>query len=121
MVYAYNKKSSGVIMSGYVEITLQEMKEYLESLSLIMHKRDIKTEWVANKVFSCNGNNYLIRVYTTINPDEVSRGVGSDAIRVGVFSSNGEWIFGSKRVNRTLNWKKSIQSRIQELEERLQK
>lgn len=106
-------------MSTYVEIPLREMTDFLESLNFTMHKRDPKTEWVANKVFECNRNTYLIRVYTSINPDERSRGVGTDAIRVGVFSSNGEWIFGSKRVNRTKNWKKSIESRISELETRL--
>lgn len=107
--------------SGYIEISLPEMKKFLESQEFIMHKRDPKTEWVANKIYTCNGNNYVIRVYTTINPDDVSRGVGSDAIRVGVFSSKGEWMFGSKRVNRTKNWQKSIQTRISKLEERLQK
>lgn len=107
--------------SGYVEISLEEMSKFLESLEFRMHKRDPKTEWVANKIYLCNGNNYIIRVYTTINPEERSRGVGSDAIRVGVFSSNGEWIFGSKRVNRTKNWQNSIKQRITELEERIQK
>jgi len=107
-------------MSGYVEISLKEMSEFLESLGLIMHKRDPNTEWVANKIFTTN-NNYLIRVYTSINPEDRSRGVGKDAIRVGVYTSNGEWVFGSKRCNRTKNWKNAIQTRIKELEERLQK
>ena len=105
--------------SGYVEITLQEMKEFLESSGFRMYKRDPKTEWVANKLFPVEGSIYVIRVYTTINPDEKSRVVGSDAIRVGVFTSNGEWVFGSKRVNRTKNWKESIKIRIKELEDRL--
>jgi hypothetical protein len=97
------------------------MKEFLEPLEFRMHKRDLKTEWVANKIFPFNNLNYIIRIYTTINPEDVSRGVGTDAIRVGVFTSKGEWVFGTKRVNRTKNWKKSIQQRIQELEERLNK
>ncbi len=106
-------------MSKYVEIKLEKMSEFLESLNFTLHKRDPKTEWVANKIFESNNNLYLIRVYTSINPEERSRGVGTDAIRVGVFSSNGEWIFGTKRVNRTKNWKKSIESRIKEIETRL--
>lgn len=106
--------------SGYVEISLEEMTKFLELQEFIMWKRDPKTEWVANKIYNCNGNNYVVRIYTTINPDDVSRKVGSDAIRCGVFSSNGEWMFGSKRVNRTKNWQNSIKSRVQELEERLQ-
>ncbi len=106
-------------MSKYVEIKLEEMSEFLKSLGFISHKRDSKTEWVANKIFESNNNLYLIRVYTSVNPEERSRGVGTDAIRVGVFSSNGEWIFGTKRVNRTKNWKKSIESRIKEIENRL--
>jgi len=95
------------------------MTEFLESLGFILHKRDTETEWVANKIFESNNNTYIIRIYTSINLEERSRGVGTDAIRVGVFSSNGEWIFGTKRVNRTKNWKKSIESRIKELEKRL--
>ena len=106
-------------MSKYVEIKLEEMSEFLKSLNFILYKRDPKTEWVANKIFELNKNMYLLRVYTSINPEERSRGVGTDAIRVGVFSSNGEWIFGTKRVNRTKNWKKSIESRIKEIETRL--
>ncbi len=106
-------------MSKYVEIKLEEMSEFLESLNFTLHKRDPKTEWVANKIFESNNNLYLIRVHTSVNPEERSRGVGTDAIRVGVFSSNGEWIFGTKRVNRTKNWKKSIESRIKEIENRL--
>ena len=108
-------------MSGYVEISLKEMSEFLESLGFTMHKRDPNTEWVANKIFTVDNNNYLIRVYTSINPEDRSRGVGTDAIRVGVYTSNGEWVFGSKRCNRTKNWKNAIQTRIQELKERLQK
>ena len=105
--------------SGYVEISLKEMSEFLEALEFRMHKRDANTEWVANKIFTVDTDNYLIRVYTSINPDEKSRGCGSDAIRVGVFNSNGEWMFGTGRVNRTKNWQNSIKSRIQELEDRL--
>jgi len=106
-------------MSGYVEISLKEMTEFLESQGFMMHHRDPQTEWVANKIFVVDKDIYLIRVYTSINPDDRSRGVGTDAIRVGVYTSHGEWVFGSKRVNRTKNWKKSIETRIQELEERL--
>lgn len=105
--------------SGYVEITLEEMRDFLEALGFIMHKRDSKTEWVANKIFSVEKTLYLIRVYTSINPDEKSRGSGTDAIRVGVFSSSGEWVFGTKRANRTKNWRDAIKTRIEELETRL--
>jgi len=109
-------------MSGYVEISLEEMKQFLESQGFIMWKKDPRTEWQANKIFNCNGINYLIHIFTSINPDDRSRGVGTDAIRCCVFTTTSpkpEWVFGTKRVNRTKNWQKSIQSRIQELEERL--
>jgi len=105
--------------SGYVEITLEEMKNFLEPHGFIMHKRDEKTEWVANKIFQCEKTLYLIRVYTSINPNERSRGSGSDAIRLGVFTSNGEWVFGTKRVNRTKNWRDAIQIRVTELKMKL--
>jgi len=105
--------------SRYIEISLEEMREFLESQGFRMHKRDSKTEWVANKIFQVEKNLYLIRVYTSINPEERSRGSGTDAIRVGVFSSNGEWIFGTKRANRTKNWRDAIKTRTEELEKRL--
>jgi hypothetical protein len=105
--------------SGYIEISLEEMKNFLEPLGFIMHKRDAKTEWVANKIFIVEKNLYLIRIYTSINPEERSRGSGTDAIRVGIFTSNGEWVFGTKRVNRTKNWRKAIVDRVKELEDRL--
>ena len=104
----------------YVEISLQEMKEFLESLGFRMHKRDPQTEWVANKIFPCDGINYVIRVSTSINTDEKSRNIGADAIRVGVHQgSDGSWVFGSKRVNRTKNWKDAVKNRIEEVETRL--
>jgi hypothetical protein len=106
-------------MSGYVEISLKEMSEFLESQGFIMWKKDPRTEWQANKIFNCGGSNYLIHIYTSINPDDMSRGVGQDAIRVCVFTSEPKWVFGTKRVNRTKNWQKSIISRIEELETRL--
>jgi hypothetical protein len=110
-------------MSGYVEISLKEMSDFLESLGFIMWKKDPRTEWQANKIFNFEGINYLIHIYTSINPDDMSRGVGKDAIRVCVFtttSPKAEWVFGSKRVNRTKNWQNSIKTRIEELETRLQ-
>lgn len=105
--------------SGYVEISLEEMKNFLEPLGFIMHKRDPKTEWVANKIFGYDGRIYLVRVYTSVNPEERSRGSGSDAIRVTMFTSNGEWVFGTKRANRTKNWRNAINEGIKELEDRL--
>ncbi len=109
-------------MSGYVEIPLETMKTFLEAQGFIMHKRDANTEHVANKIFTVEGINYVVRVYTSINPDDKSRSVGKDAIRVCVYlGSDGSWVFGTKRVNRTKNWQKSILSRIEELEGRLVK
>ncbi len=107
------------IRSGYVEITLEEMKNFLEPLGFIMHKRDSQTEWVANKIFSYDRKLYLVRVYTSINPEERSRGSGSDALRVTMFTSNGEWVFGTKRANRTKNWREAIKTRIKELEDKI--
>jgi len=107
-------------MSTYVEISLNEMKSFLEGQGFILHKRDPKTEWVANKIVQTQKASYLIRVFTSINPEDRSRGVGSDAIKCGVFSSTtGTWIMGTSRVNRTTNWRKNLAQRIQELEKKL--
>ncbi len=106
-------------MNTYVEIPLNEMKSFLEGQGFILHKRDARTEYVANKIVQTQKASYVIRVYTSINPDDRSRGVGSDAIKCGVFSSVGHWVIGTGRVNRTKNWQKNIIERIQSLESKL--
>lgn len=109
-------------MPNYVEISLSEMKTYLEKQGFILHKPNPKTEWVANKIITTTEGDFLIRVYTSINPEDRSRGIGTDAIRAGCFSGkDGSWQFGTKRVNRTQFWKQNLQSRIQEIEKRLLK
>ena len=64
-----------------------------------------------------------IRVYSGIEPTGVSRGVGEDAIRVEVYwIRSPEKVYrigGSKRVNRTQNWRKSLEQRIRDWKEML--
>lgn len=62
-------------------------------------------------------NRYSIRVYTGINPDGHSRGVGKDAIRVEVYywdKSNlcPVRVGGSKRVHRVENWRANLTKRL---------
>lgn len=109
------KKSKN--MPTYTKITLEEMKNFLEPQGFTLHKRDDRTEYVANKIQDGN----IIRVYTSINPEDRSRRSGDDAIRVGVFDSHGNWMFGQKRVNRTENWKENVQDRINKCILRLHK
>ena len=106
-------------MNTYVEIPLNEMKSFLEKEGFILHKRDERTEWVANKIVQTQKASYVIRIFTSINPEDKSRGVGSDAIKLGVFSSTGHWIMGNSRVNRTKNWQKNILERIKSLNQKL--
>ncbi len=107
----------------YQDITLQEMTDYLEMIGFRMYKRDPNTEWIANKIVMFGFRPCVIRVYTSINPNNKSRKVGTDAIRVGVFDgvSPCKWLFGTKRVNRTQGWKANMFQRIDYCEERIKK
>lgn len=67
---------------------------------------------VYNKNYKCS-----LRVFTGINPSGESREVGKDAIRVEAYYRTNPTdepvrIGGSKRVNRTTNWRKSLNERI---------
>ena len=59
----------------------------------------------------------LIKVYSSIHKDSgISRGVGKDAIRVGVISTiTNKGLIKSKRINRVPGWDKRLVERVEEI------
>lgn len=102
-------------MSNYYNISEQEMRAFLTPLGF----QPIQLPSTKELVFGKRLNHKLpltLRVYTGINPDGHSRGVGEDAIRVNLFWRNqlGEIkkAGGSKRVHRVTNWQKNLKNRL---------
>jgi hypothetical protein len=106
----------------YVNINKSEMQEFLVPKGfqeMIIPNTD---EIVFGKRVDQNGIKFSIRVYTGINPSGDSRKSGSDAIRVAVFMKVGEAIkkgVSGKRVHRVLGWKANLQSRLDEIIQKL--
>ena len=114
-------------MAQYVNITLDEMREFLVNLPKSGHfhcygegnvpKLDDKTvEKVFGHVFKMGPGTACFRVYTGINPDGDSRDVGADAIRVYVYyrNANGDtrMVHKARRVHRVKGWRDNLKARL---------
>lgn len=103
-------------MAEYYDISLSEMREFLESqgfqVIVVPRTREI--------VFSrrIKGSRYplSLRVYTGITSSGHSRSVGKDAIRVTLWCKVAEdqimMLGGAKRVHRVKGWKQNLQDRL---------
>lgn len=107
----------------YVNVTIDEMREFLELDSdvagwvEITNKLAGTKETVFAKRVDKDGMQLSLRIYTGINPNGKSRDVGKDAIRVELFFRDDEGNVsraghGCKRVHRVVNWRKNLQSRL---------
>jgi hypothetical protein len=68
-------------------------------------------EYVFQKYIDRNGKQYTLKLYTSISKyTDDSRDVGTDAIRLVVYSDGNH--FGEGRVNRTQNWKENMRKRV---------
>jgi len=103
-------------MAHFYNISLDEMREFLESQGFAQVKPPRTTELVFGKRVDQENIPLTLRVYTGINPSGHSRPVGKDAIRVVLFMQTPDMkitkLGGSKRVHRVLFWKKNLQDRI---------
>jgi len=102
-------------MAHFYNISLDEMREFLEAQGFAQIKLPRTTELVFAKRVDQDDLPLSLRIYTGINPSGNSRAVGKDAIRVTLFMRTPEKIIklgGSKRVHRVLNWKKNLQDRL---------
>jgi len=113
-------------MSGnrYANPTLQEMHDFLTAIGM---KRDEPSEHTKTKEITysrmlsrdAEGNKTSIVVFTTIRHNGLTRRSGSDAIRVTLFAEPFGFVKGTKRVNRTRNWRLNTLKRIEGMEDSL--
>lgn len=112
--------------STFVNITKEEMEVFLSSQGFSIIPLENSGEIVFGKRVDNNRMKLSLRIYTGIDKrSDVSRGVGEDAIRLSLFYKNSSdeivKLNGCKRVNRTTNWRKNLQSRINNFNEMLPK
>jgi len=112
--------------STFVDISKQEMEQFLKEQGFIELNLDLISETVFAKRVDNNGMKLSLRIYSGIEKNSGhSRGVGEDAIRLMLFYKNkNEEIVklnGSGRVNRTKNWKINLKNRIDNFCEMLPK
>jgi hypothetical protein len=102
--------------ASYVNISIEEMEEFLGPQGFRRIELPNTKEAVFGKRMDCDGQALSLRVYTGINPDGNSRDVGADAIRCNVFwrPIEGELrkIASSKRVHRVAGWRANLQERL---------
>jgi len=107
-------------MATYVNISKEEMTEFLEDLGFQTVELPRVRELVWGKIIRPRT---CLRVYTGITGED-SRDVGQDAIRCTVFHKNSEGeiklLGGSKRVHRVQGWKANLTSRIEETTRKFQ-
>lgn len=105
--------------SQYANPTGQEMHDFLSAVGL---DRDAPSTYGPTKERtysrSLNDDTHVV-VYTTIRHDGRTRRKGSDAIRAILWSAEFGFIKGTKRVNRTRNWRLNLLKRIEALEDSL--
>lgn len=100
----------------FQNISFQEMKEFLEPQGFkLMDLKDGTVELVWGKIVKKDGVPYSLRVYTTINPDGMSRDKGKDAIRFMLFVRyNGDVrkVGETRKCLRVKNWRQNLQTAI---------
>lgn len=121
--------------SQYANPTGQEMHDFLSAVGLDrddhlefddkgyanMAKLTTKERTYSRIVKSNDyGDDVYVVVYTTINKHTgQTRRKGSDAIRAILWSNEFGFVKGTKRVNRTPNWRLNLLKRIETLEDSL--
>ena len=106
-------------MAIYTNITQEEMAQFLEQQGFQVIQLQGYREMVWAKRVDQGNLELSLRVFSGINPDGNSRGVGEDAIRVELHLRtivNGQpqirRVRAAKRVHRVQGWQKNLQSRI---------
>jgi len=106
-------------MASYVNISRTEMVEFLGEQGFKEVQLENTREMVLGKIVA---KNICLRVYTGIVGD-ISRDVGRDAIRVGVFFRRPDAtivkVAGSKRVHRVAGWRKNLADRLDRWREQM--
>jgi len=99
------------------------MAEFLEGQGFRTISIEGCFKYVWAKRVDRDGLQLSLRIYSGINFDGQSRGVGDDAIRVVCFWRDGDGaihkVGGDKRVHRVKGWKANLQNRLDKWEEGL--
>ena len=106
-------------MSEYANPTGQQVHEFLSAIGF---EQDSPSAWGPSKerTYSRHAKGDLhIVIFTTIRHDGRTRRRGSDAIRATVFSDEDGFVRGTRRVNRTRNWRLNLLKRVESLEDSL--
>ena len=106
-------------MSEYANPTGQQVHDFLSAIGF---EQDSPSAWGPSKerTYSRHAKGDLhIVVFTTIRHDGRTRQRGSDAIRATVFSDEDGFVRGTRRVNRTRNWRLNLLKRVEALEDSL--
>lgn len=106
----------------FTEVTLPEMDSFLRrAFRALKPKPNTWRGEVAYDLFL--SDKVVVRVYTSISPSRgVGADIGSDAIRVGLYSTNGRPLKSGKMpiVKRTQNWRDNLRERVEEAMEQYQ-
>ena len=94
-------------MAHAITITRAEFEQFIVPLRFQQVQVPGTVELVYERACSVGA----IRVYSTINSNGLSRGVGSDAIRVTLFSQ-GKIIGADTRVHRVEGWRNNLMDRL---------
>jgi predicted RNA-binding Zn-ribbon protein involved in translation (DUF1610 family) len=104
-------------MAEYEEIYIEDL---MDALPDGFEKTDIDNcgEYIVRCPLSPEDNELFLTVFTSIDiADGVSRPPGKDAIRVTILDKEGNFICGTRRINRVDGWKDRLWQRIEELME----
>ena len=112
-------------MANYYNISVEEMDGFLLPQGFSKINLPNTYELVYGKRVDSFGVPLTMRVYTGIDSSGNSRSVGSDAMRVNIFTKTPDnsikKLYTSKRVHRVAGWKKNLQNRINETLEKASK
>lgn len=101
----------------YVEITLEEMKTFLERAYHPLHPKQGRVQGEIVFDLSLSDNHAIfVRVYTSLYAGTgVGKSSGSDSIKVVLLSDKGNALAPkSKIVMRTKNWRSAVQDRVED-------
>lgn len=104
--------------ASYVQPTQKQFDDLLLPLGFKLMTLPRTVELVYGKRADVGEMPLSIRVYSSVNPDGQGREVGTDAIRVNLWTKYSDQpmkVGGEKRVNRTANWQDRLLERIKRL------
>lgn len=104
----------------FVTITKQQMHTVLTARGFVHTPNTKSLEYMYDRTMQHNGHDYTVRIFTSIDTrTDVSRKLGSDAIRLVVLDTNGKVVSKESRINRSEGWQYRLNARIDKWTENL--